>query len=117
MADIDDRLTGEARRALREAASRTIEEHLVADAPADLDEVMDAVPVAPGWVRLLLLVAAVVFSWALIIFLVVGLVMAVCSGPSKPKAGRRGLSAAQAWRRPSPSGLAARFGMLGRPVG
>lgn len=112
MADIDDRLTGEARGALRGAASRAIEAHLVADAPADLDEVMGAVPVAPGWVRLLVLVAALVFSWALIIFVIVALVIAVCPGASRPRPGRRGLSADRAWHGPS-----AKFAILGRPIG
>lgn len=109
MADISGRLTTKGCGPLRHAASRAIKEHLVADAPADYDEVMESVPVAPGWVRLLIFVAALVFSWALIVLLVVGLVIAVCHNASKPKAGLRGLSAAQAWRGPSGGGPGVKF--------
>ena len=69
------------RRSLRDLVSKAIAEHLVGDAPDDYDEVMRAVPVASGRVRILVFLAALAFSWALIILVAV----ALCCGVSQPK--------------------------------
>lgn len=83
MADTVDRPPRQRRGRLVHLASRAVDEHLVADAPADLDEVMQTVAVAPGWVRLLVLLAALALSWALIVLVVVAL---GCSlSQSKPR--------------------------------
>lgn len=69
------------RRPLRDLVSKAIAEHLVGDAPDDYDEVMQAVPVASGRIRVLVFLAALAISWALIIFVAV----ALCCGVSQPK--------------------------------
>jgi hypothetical protein len=66
---------------LLDLAGRAIGEDLVANAPADYDEAVETVPVAPGWVRLLVLVSVLALSWALIILVAI----ALAGGASKPK--------------------------------
>jgi hypothetical protein len=78
MADTVDRPPHQTHGLLPQLVSSAIDEHLVADAPDDYDEVMEKVPVAPGWVRVLALVAALALPGALIIFVVIGL----CGGVS-----------------------------------
>ena len=50
--------------------SRAIREHIVDDAPLDLDEVMSKVPRSAGWVRALALVSALGGLWTIIILAV-----------------------------------------------
>lgn len=55
------------REALANLVSRAISEHVVDDAPHDLDEVMSKVRPSSGWVRLLVLAAALAGLWTIII--------------------------------------------------
>lgn len=55
------------REALANLVSRAISDHIVDDAPHDLDEVMSKVRQSSGWVRLLVLASALAGLWTLII--------------------------------------------------
>jgi hypothetical protein len=44
----------------------SLKELVVADAPPDYDEVVASVPVAPGWVRVMVVLLAALGSWALV---------------------------------------------------
>lgn len=81
MADTVESYRSQRRGPLRDFVSKAVSEHLVADAPDDYDEILETVPVASGRVRVLVLLAAVVVSWALIIFIAV----ALCCGVSRSK--------------------------------
>jgi hypothetical protein len=52
----------------RKAAERFAKAHLVADAPPDYDEAMDAVPRSSPRLSLALIVAGSIAAWALVIF-------------------------------------------------
>lgn len=97
MADINDRPTEERRGLLRDLAARVMAEHLVADAPADHDKEMEGVPIAPGWVRFVVFMAILVLSWALIVLIVAGFVVAAGQNALRPKSGRGDLNAT--WRK------------------
>lgn len=56
-----------AREAIADLLPRAISEHIVDDAPPDLDQVMSKVPRAPGWVCALVLVSSLAGLWTLII--------------------------------------------------
>lgn len=66
---VDERRNASAvdREALANLVSRAISEHVVDDAPHDLDEVMSQVRQSSGRVRLLVLVSALAGLWTLII--------------------------------------------------
>lgn len=92
------------RRPLRDLVAKAIAEHLVGDAPDDYDEVMQTVPVASGRVRVVVFLAALAFSWALVIFVAV----ALCCGGSQPKP-RRVAPGASYVRRERPAFTASRW--------
>jgi hypothetical protein len=58
--------TSEDGRTISNLLSQAINEHVVADAPPDHDEVMATIPRAPGWVCALVGASAVIGLWTLI---------------------------------------------------
>jgi hypothetical protein len=54
-------------RAAADFLSHVISEHIVADAPPDLDQVMATVPQSPAWVRVSFAASAVTGLWTLVI--------------------------------------------------
>jgi hypothetical protein len=74
-------------------ASSGIDDPFVADAPADYDEVVETVPLAPGWVRVLVFVSALVLSWTLIILVAVTVRHAASKPRPRPGRDARGPAA------------------------
>ena len=103
MVDAVESSRRQGRGPLRDLLSKAIAEHLVADAPDDYDEALQTVPVASGRVRVLVFLAAVAFSWSLIIFVAV----ALWGGGAKPKP-RRVAPGASYVRRDRPAFTASR---------
>jgi hypothetical protein len=60
------RATNDNREPVADLLSQAIREHVVADAPPDLDELMATVPRSPGWVGAVFGASAVVGLWTLI---------------------------------------------------
>jgi hypothetical protein len=71
VADAEDRLRNARRGPSFDLASKAVSGFLVSDAPADYDLALESVPVARGWVRVLVFLAALVLSWTLVLLVAV----------------------------------------------
>lgn len=73
VADINDSSQSQSLGPVRDAVAWAISGHLVGDAPPDYEEAMAKIPVAPGWIRVLFLVAALIATWTSIFLVAMAL--------------------------------------------